>query len=148
MSKASLWDVDWDKVIEERFGVDVQTLFRYAEAHKRGIDCDFPCKPGDTLYVIGDIYKDYTEGIWEYTCSCIDVVEKGGYFTPVAMTYRVVGNSIKSAAFTKEQFGETVFCHQSEAKLVFNDRKEEIEDKLKIVNNIFRNRPFKSPRYN
>lgn len=137
-------NIDWSKIIEGIFGVNSELVFRYVEAHKRGIDCDFPCKPGDTLYVIEDIYKDYTEGIWEYTCSCIDVVEKGGDFIPIAIAYRVVGSGIKSAAFTKEQFGETVFCHQSEAELVFNNRKEEIEDKVKIVNNIFRNRPFKS----
>lgn len=147
MSEGRFESVDWGKIIEGVFGVNAEMIFRYVEAHKHGVDSGFPCKPGDTLYEIGDFYKDSTEGILEYTCSCIDVVDNGSSLIPVAMAYRPSGNNIGSAVFTKEQFGEKVFCSKSEAELIFKARKTEIENKIKIVNQIFSERPLKNRMY-
>lgn len=131
MSKASLWNVDWDKVIEERFGVDVETLSRYAEEHRKISDFDFPCKPGDTLYVIREVYIDAEKYILEYTCSCVDVIDNGNGLVPVAISYKAENGYIECVAFTKQQFGEKVFCSKHEAESVFKERKTEFESKMK-----------------
>ncbi|MBM6887632.1 hypothetical protein [Pseudoflavonifractor phocaeensis] len=129
MSKASLWNVDWDKVIEERFGVDVETLSRYAEEHRKISDFDFPCKPGDTLYVLREIYIE--QRILEYTCSCVCVVDSGNGPIPVAVSCKDLNGYIECVAFTKQQFGKSVFCTRGEVESVFKERKAHFESQMK-----------------
>lgn len=131
MSKESLWNVDWDKVIEERFGVDVETLSQYAEAHKERENYGFPCKPGDALYVIREVYIDFEKYILEYTCSCVDVIDNGNGLVPVAISYKAENGYIECVAFTKQQFGEKVFCSKREAESIFKKRKADFESKMK-----------------
>lgn len=131
MSKESLWDMDWDKMIEERFGVDAETLSQYAETYKKRKRYDSPCKPGDTLYVIREVYIDAEKYILEYTCSCVDVVDNGNELVPVAISYKAENGYIDCVAFTKQQFGEKVFCSKHEAESVFKERKTEFESKIK-----------------
>lgn len=52
MSKASLWNVDFDAITEERFGVSSDRLRELAQADKEGRCVVLPCKVGDAIFVV------------------------------------------------------------------------------------------------
>lgn len=110
MSKASLWNVDWDKVIEERFGVDVETLSRYAEAHKEGKAFTVPCKPGDILFQVADCES----GIEELVCEKVEIAEKNGAVYPVVFAHNSKDESDVVTIYPAA-FGFYVFTDRAEA---------------------------------
>lgn len=131
MPEKDCCSADFEKAIEERFGVDVETLSRYAEMHRKIVDFDFPCKPGDAIYVLRDVFTASEKYILEYTCSYIDVVVMGNELIPVAISCRAVNGYIDCVAFKKQQFGESVFCSKSEAESAFKKREDYFEHKMK-----------------
>lgn len=110
MSKASLWDVDWDKVIEERFGVDVETLSRYAEAHKDGKAFTVSCRLGDALFQVSDCES----GIEELVCERIEIAEKDGAVCPVVFARKCKGESDVVTIYPAA-FGFYVFTRRKDA---------------------------------
>lgn len=123
MSKASLWSVDWDKVIEERFGVDVETLSKYAEAHKAGMALTVPCKPGDKLYILD---ADSPEGIEEAKCKKISVVHRsyGGISAKVIVPCDLDDWEGEFREFYPEDFGFKVFDNKDMALFMLSVRKK------------------------
>jgi hypothetical protein len=122
MSKESLWDIDWDKIIEDRFGVDVETLSKYAEAHKAGKALTVPCKKGDILFVLT---TDSLDGIEETKCKKIEIVNRNGKLTAKVIapcTLDDWGGAFRE--FYPEDFGVKVFDNKDMALAMLNMKKE------------------------
>lgn len=124
MSKASLWNMDWDKMIEERFGVDAETLSQYADAHKAGKALILPCKKGDKLFVLT---TDSPDGIEETYCKKIVVVMRNG--APCAKIIAPCTIDDWGGAYRElypEDFGSKVFDDRGVAEAMLQFRKTSI----------------------
>ena len=107
MSKVTLWDLDWNKLIEERFGVEAETISKYADAHKAGKALTVPCRPGDTLYQI-----DNGPELEELICHHIEIMEDEGELYPVVYANKP-DFSGGAFSFYPESFGLYVFTDRN-----------------------------------
>lgn len=105
-----LWNMEFGRMVEERFGVSADILRGYAEAHNEGKALIVPCKPGDTLYQV----SDGESGVEELVCEQIEIAEKDKALYPVVMAHKA--DDVEDVVTVyPAAFGFYVFTDRAEA---------------------------------
>ena len=122
------------KVLEESFGVSLDVLKQYVNAHKAGMALTVPCKEGDTLFVLT---TDSPDGIEETKCKRILVVQRNG-----AACAKVIAPCTLDDwggafwEFYPEDFGKKVFDDRGVAEAILKFRKNSIVMQQKFAKEI------------
>lgn len=80
MNKCSLFDMDFEKIIEDTFGVSIDRLRELAQANKEGRCVVFPFKPPRWVYVCSTRFPKPAQAHYASAINVLQDMDKGCVF--------------------------------------------------------------------